>query len=931
MSFNFSDIEAEDEFDLEEFDETGLLAEESRTRDDAIIATSDQKNTLEDDADDSDENDWDNVDWEDAADEQDEPDSEEHEEILPSFPQEGITIQIGRKAGVVGRSNNPDDYVEQTEEEKKSEEEAVHDDAVEKKPRKATVRVLRNVPIETQQLVMNVRRSHLLCCMIHSLQCSSLCSDISHDASGIQGEILFNVALSLIPEQFHTDPANSTTASSFTIPTVTTVKQFSEWFFEFVDNAAQRRRRAIGRNVAQGATTRSARKRRRTDDASYLTTQIPTISTLLRRLTHLSPCYDDEPQLFLDEQEGLDPILAVESITAQEKVMLFLTMIRSLRWRARYVTSLQAIPLKLTVDHPLFRDSSLQASSNVKTSANNVKDTTAVMQKMFQLINEGNDIPTSGRKQKKPKRESAKKKKEDDVIDLVNSGDTDVDKYTMKEAIPIDNGMLSWIEILCDKTEGGKAIKKQKLAAQWTPILLEQKSIGQPEIVENILAWKDSDEANSNRNHKKGKAKGRKGAKYGRVNAHRTPKKSPVSYVVAVEHVSVSHACDATNTQVQGVRLTDVTRRYASRWSMTLSLRGATSKDIKERRGKCVDKWFETSLKQLNNHFRPAGYRRESKAKQSNLLVRSVAKVKGSSGKLVDVLELESSDEEDRKPAAKILDFDNDDDAIKEKEELNDNAKHEEMPKSKAAFKNHAYYVIPSVLNSKEVLHPDARKRICGVFKGELVYRRNDVSTALKAKKWLYVGRKVKDSEIQKPVKKVKARKKPKKKGFQALESYGISESAQDEAIAALDKNGNGEEDENMDNLYGVWQTEGWSPPYILPSDPIPTNEYKNVEKELLNPGLTHMEQPRLASIAKRLGVPYAPCMIGFDRGKPFIRGIVVHNHNVSLIREAAIEWESHVVEKERKERRKEVLRKWKRLVVGLITKERLERDYGNH
>ena len=93
------------------------------------------------------------------------------------------------------------------------------------------------------------------------------------------------------------------------------------------------------------------------------------------------------------------------------------------------------------------------------------------------------------------------------------------------------------------------------------------------------------------------------------------------------------------------------------------------------------------------------------------------------------------------------------------------------------------------------------------------------------------------------------------------------------------------------------------------------------------------MEQPRLAGIARKLGIPYAPCMLGFERhggrGTPSIRGIVVHDHNVGLIREAAIEWESHVVEKERNERRKEVLKKWKRLVVGLLTKERLEREYG--
>ena len=92
------------------------------------------------------------------------------------------------------------------------------------------------------------------------------------------------------------------------------------------------------------------------------------------------------------------------------------------------------------------------------------------------------------------------------------------------------------------------------------------------------------------------------------------------------------------------------------------------------------------------------------------------------------------------------------------------------------------------------------------------------------------------------------------------------------------------------------------------------------------------MEQSGLGVIARKLGVPYAPCMLGFERrGNPKIKGIVVHDHNVDLIREASVEWESHVAEKESKERQKQVVKRWKRLIVGLLTKERLERDYGSH
>jgi xeroderma pigmentosum group C-complementing protein len=661
--------------------------------------------------------------------------------------------------------------------------------------------------------------------------------------------------------------------------------------------------------------------------------QTPSTSTLLRRMRHLSPCYDEEPQLFL-EQEGLDPIEAVECITPQEKVMLLLAMVRSMGWRSRYVTAFRPIPLKLTVDHPLFKvPSPPTASLDVKPPAEGNVATCGSKQ--------------SGRKESKKSQKSAAATSTNrgDAIDLVsNEGGDEERKAAQKDIISMNDDFLSWIEVLRSKDEAGEKEKavtyskksKTKPGARWTSILLEQKSIDQPELVENILAWMDNDADDANKSSAQGKLpKGKWTSKIDRGNAHRTTKKSPVSYVLAVEHVSLNPGVD----NLQGVRFTDVTRRYASTWSRTLSLRGASSKDIKELRGQCIDEWFQTSMKRLNDCFKPVAEGKDVPTKpESKSQVRSVTKVKGSNGKLVEVFELESSDDEDTtKPAANdnADHFDNNDHILDEKAELNDNSMQEVIPTSKAAFKNHPFYVIPSVFNSREVLHPDARKRICGVFKGELVYRRSDISTALTAKKWLYEGRKVKDSELQNPAKMVKARKKPTKKGFQALESYGITQAAQDEAISLLHEKKNDAEDENMDSLYGIWQTSRWSPPYVSPSDPIPTNEFKNVEKVLLNPGLTHIQQPRLAGIARKLGVPYAPCMLGFERnggrGTPLIRGIVVHDHNVTLIREASIEWESHVAEKERDERRKEVLKKWKRLVVGLLTKERLERDYGNH
>jgi hypothetical protein len=185
----------------------------------------------------------------------------------------------------------------------------------------------------------------------------------------------------------------------------------------------------------------------------------------------------------------------------------------------------------------------------------------------------------------------------------------------------------------------------------------------------------------------------------------------------------------------------------------------------------------------------------------------------------------------------------------------------------------------------------------------------------------------VKEKEISNPVKKVKARQKRSKGGFQALDSYVDSNEE------ALPTSYTEDEDTEMDSLYGIWQTKPWSPPAVGPHDVIPVNEYRNVELAMINPGLTHMEQPRLSLVARKLGIPYAPCMVGYEghRGNqtPTVRGIVVHNHNVELLNEAYLEYQSQLVESEVETRREEILKKWKRLIVGILTKDRLDKAYG--
>jgi len=970
MSFNFSDNEEED-FDLDAYDDTGLLALASRDKTavsndndikpaaavavatpspatDSRVGTNDNNMAAEEsfgEEEEGDGGDWDNVNWEDADDEGEDSD----DDTPQNFPTQGVMINFG-KSNTAGKSNTPDEK-NQEEDKKMSADET--DSSKSKKRKRKIVRVLRNVPYETQQKILNVRRSGMLCEVVQSMQYSYLCgSGSGSELEDDNGMLLSTLAYSMIPQEFHNQKDDTTAGDQYqpTIPTKQQLHNFSKWYFNFVNQAGERRRAALERNVAQGAvaaSTSTTRQRGRrqsrgnkkqaakeggtNDDTSSQTqNDKPTPINLLQTLMYLSFQYDEDPQLFVEEEDGVDAITAVENISSQEKVLLFLTMVRSLGWRARYVTALKPLSLELTVDHPLLASFPV---SGKKSSLG--KNKTRQLQKLLGLLHD--------------KKQAAAPT---ETIDLMSSDDEEDTKPKAKEMTTatkkspsatitttpsVNVNSLSWVEVLCcddssEKKQSKTMKKSDQPVAMWIPIHPEQESIDKPEEVESILAWMNMKSNSSQQQEDGGEKKKRKG-KWGKVPSHTKrsantfPKKLPVSYVLAVEH-SLSKG-NSFSTQLKGLRLTDVTPRYANTWSRTLRLRGATGKDLTKRGGKCVDEWWESSLKQMNRHCRSKQQGKKSPSKSS--AVKSVTKTKTSSGKDVDLVELDSSDDEKTTQAKPGYDSDEHED--REAKELTGGIeKKEKIPTSKKGFKQSPFYVIPSVLNSQDVLHPDARKRICGVFKGEMVYKRSDVSKALRADKWLYQGRKVKESEMDKPAKKIKARKKSVAKGFNALSSYGVSEEAQEEMIASIDKNNKKKsagDDQKMHNLYGIFQTEKWKPPHVGPNDSIPTNEFRNVELALINPGLTHMDRKGLAPIAKKLGIPYAPCMLGYEGSHAVVRGIVVHSHNVELMQMASVECQSHAVEKERENKRKEIIKKWKRLVVGLLTKERLDREYG--
>ena len=131
------------------------------------------------------------------------------------------------------------------------------------------------------------------------------------------------------------------------------------------------------------------------------------------------------------------------------------------------------------------------------------------------------------------------------------------------------------------------------------------------------------------------------------------------------------------------------------------------------------------------------------------------------------------------------------------------------MPTSKSGFASHPVYVLKSQLGKTQVLSPDAQR--CGLFGGESVFLRRDVTVAQEAHAWLYQNRKVKSTCLRSPVVKLKARKKPAQKGFIPLASYGVgagNDGSEEQRAAEIASASQPESEQEKDRLlYAKWQT----------------------------------------------------------------------------------------------------------------------------
>ncbi|XP_058448007.1 DNA repair protein complementing XP-C cells homolog [Malaya genurostris] len=134
--------------------------------------------------------------------------------------------------------------------------------------------------------------------------------------------------------------------------------------------------------------------------------------------------------------------------------------------------------------------------------------------------------------------------------------------------------------------------------------------------------------------------------------------------------------------------------------------------------------------------------------------------------------------------------------------------------------------------------------------------------------------------------------------------------------------------------LFGYWQTEEYVPPEPV-GGRVPRNAYGNIEifKDCMLPkGTVHLKQINISKICRKMNVDYAIAVVGFGihagGNHPVFDGIVICKEFEQQVLE---EYERDKVEQELRKhlrREKAIYDRWRRLIKGLIIRNRLKYRY---
>lgn len=242
-----------------------------------------------------------------------------------------------------------------------------------------------------------------------------------------------------------------------------------------------------------------------------------------------------------------------------------------------------------------------------------------------------------------------------------------------------------------------------------------------------------------------------------------------------------------------------------------------------------------------------------------------------------------------------------------EDDELDRQQQEKPLPTTISEYKNHPLYALERHLLKFEAIYPPNAAPL-GYVRNEPVYSRDCVFVCHSRDIWLKEAKVVKRKE--KPYKIVKARPK-----YDKLSNTMITD--------------------QLLEIFGPWQVEDYDPP-TAENGMVPRNAFGNVDlfkPSMLPKKCVHLRLPALNRTAKRLNIDCASAIIGFDFhggwSHPVYDGFVVCEEYED---ELVAAWNMEQEEQEKKEQEKyekRVYGNWKKLIRGLMIRERLKAKYG--
>jgi len=242
----------------------------------------------------------------------------------------------------------------------------------------------------------------------------------------------------------------------------------------------------------------------------------------------------------------------------------------------------------------------------------------------------------------------------------------------------------------------------------------------------------------------------------------------------------------------------------------------------------------------------------------------------------------------------------------------------EGMPAAVRDFKGHPVFALERHLRAAEALHP--RRPVGNVNVGtprrprvEPVFRRADVRLCRSADAWFRRGREIRAGEAPLRLARVRSRggRERSPDVFGSEERDGLEEAGR--------------------GLYALFQTEVYVPPPVVRGK-VPKNAYGNLDvyvPSMVPAGGVHVKHPDAKAAAKILGLDFADAVVGFKfqgrKGTAVTQGVVVAQEYRDAMAAVIQGLQTKRQDEAEAQRSLEMLRLWKRFLIGLRVTEKVK------